>query len=78
MVLGYSHSQRKGKKKVKAVDAALIGYLDVRRLAGRILETWRHCGMMENVSYVQGPAQVLVIIHHLHVSTVSLSKGWRV
>ena len=32
--------------------------------------------MMDNVSYVQGPAQVLVIIHHLHVSTASPSKGW--
>ena len=26
-------------------------------------------GMMENVSYVQGLAQPLVIIHHPHVST---------
>ena len=32
--------------------------------------------MVDNVSYVRGPAQVLVIIHHLHVSTASLSKGW--
>ena len=32
--------------------------------------------MVDNVSYVQGPAQPLVIIHHLHVSTASLSKGW--
>ena len=31
--------------------------------------------MVDDVSYVQGPTQVLVIIHHLHVSTVSLSKG---
>ena len=31
--------------------------------------------MMGNVSCVQGPAQVLVIIHHLHVSTASPSKG---
>ena len=32
--------------------------------------------MVDKVSYVQGPAQALVIIHHLHVST--LSKGWGV
>ena len=32
--------------------------------------------MMDNVSYVQRPAQPLVIIHHLHVSTASLSKRW--
>ena len=32
--------------------------------------------MADNVSYVQGPAQPLVIIHHPHVSTASLSKGW--
>ena len=32
--------------------------------------------MVDNVSYVQGPAQALVIIHHSHVSTASLSKGW--
>ena len=32
--------------------------------------------MMDNVSYVQGLAQPLVIIHHPHVSTASLSKGW--
>ena len=31
--------------------------------------------MVDNVSYVQGPAQPLVIIHHPHVSTASLSKG---
>ena len=31
--------------------------------------------MVDNVSYVQGPAQSLVIIHHPHVSTSS-SKGW--
>ena len=30
--------------------------------------------MMDNVSYVQGPAQALVTIHHPHVSTASLSK----
>ena len=28
--------------------------------------------MADNVSYVQGPAQPLVIIHHPHVSTTSL------
>ena len=33
---------------------------------------------VDNVSYVQGPAQALVIIHHPHVSTASLSKGWGV
>ena len=27
--------------------------------------------MMDNVSYVQGLAQLLVIIHHPHVSTAS-------
>ena len=31
--------------------------------------------MVYNVSYVQGPAQALVIIRHPHVSTASLSKG---
>ena len=31
--------------------------------------------MMDNVSYVQGLAQPLVIIHHPYVSTASLSKG---
>ena len=30
--------------------------------------------MMDNVSYVQGVTQSLVIIHHPHVSTASLSK----
>ena len=34
--------------------------------------------VVDNVSYVQGPAQPLVIIHHPHVSTASLSKGWEV
>ena len=34
--------------------------------------------MVDNVSYVQGPAQPLVIIQHPHVSTASLSKGWGV
>ena len=51
------------------VDPALIGYLYVRRLVSCILGTWRHCGVVDNVSYVQGPAQPLVIIHHPHVST---------
>ena len=60
------------------VDPALIGYLDVRRLASRIPGTWRRCDMVDNISYVQGPAQVLVIIHHLHVLTTPLSKGWGV
>ena len=32
--------------------------------------------MMDNISYVQGLDQPLVIIHHPHVSTASLSKGW--
>ena len=64
---------------VRPMEAkGLIGYLDVRRLASRILGTWRRCGVMDNVSYVQGPAQVLVIIHHLHISTASPSKGWGV
>ena len=27
--------------------------------------------MVDNVSYVQGPAQPLVMIHHPHVSTAS-------
>ena len=56
------------------VDPELIGYLDVR-LASSILGTWRHCDMVDNVSYIQGPAQALVIIHHPHVSTASLSRG---
>ena len=34
--------------------------------------------MVDNISYIQGPAQPLVIIHHPHVSTASLSKGWGV
>ena len=59
---------------ISYVDPALIGYLDVRRLVSRILGTWRR-GMVDNVSYVQGPAQPLVIIHHPHVSTASVSKG---
>ena len=32
--------------------------------------------MMDNVSYVQGLIQPLVIIHHPCVSTASLSKAW--
>ena len=32
--------------------------------------------MVDNVSYVQGLAPPLVIIHHPHVSTASVSKGW--
>ena len=60
------------------VDPALIGYLDVRRLVSRILGTWRRCGMEDNVSYVHGLAQPVVIIHHPHVSTASVSKGWGV
>ena len=32
--------------------------------------------VVDNVSYVQGPAQPLVIIHHPHVSTASVSEGW--
>ena len=31
--------------------------------------------MLDNVSYVQGLAQPLVIIHYLYVSTASLSQG---
>ena len=31
---------------------------------------------MDNVSYVQGLPPPLVIIHHPHVSTASVSKGW--
>ena len=31
--------------------------------------------MEDNVSYVHGLAQPLVIIHHPYVSTASLSKG---
>ena len=34
--------------------------------------------MEDNVSYVQGLAQPVVIIHHPHVSTASVSKGWGV
>ena len=32
--------------------------------------------MVDNVSYVQGSTQALVIIHCPHVSTASLNKGW--
>ena len=32
--------------------------------------------MVDNISYVQGLAQPLVIIHHPRISTASLSKGW--
>ena len=32
--------------------------------------------MVDNVSNVQGLAPPLVIIHHPHVSTASVSKGW--
>ena len=35
-----------------------------------------HSGYMDNVSYVQGSTQVLVIIHCPHISFASLSKGW--
>ena len=31
---------------------------------------------MDNDSYIQGPAQALVIIHRPHFSAASLSKGW--
>ena len=41
----------------------------------RILGTWRRCGVVDNVSYVQGSAQALVITHCPLVSTASLSKG---
>ena len=34
--------------------------------------------MEDNVSYVHGLAQPVVIIHHPHVSTTSVSKGWGV
>ena len=34
--------------------------------------------MEDNVSYVQGLAQPLVIIHHPHVPNASVSKGWGV
>ena len=60
------------------VDPASIGYLDVRRLVSRILGTWRRCVVVDNVSYVQGPAQPLVIIRHPHVSAASVSNGWGV
>ena len=32
----------------------------------------------DNVSYIHGLAQPVVIIHHPHVSTASVSKGWGV
>ena len=32
--------------------------------------------MEDNVSYVHGLAQPVVIINHPHVSTASVSKGW--
>ena len=37
------------------VDPALIGYLDIRRLASRILGTWRRCGVMDNVHTFKAP-----------------------
>ena len=60
------------------VDSALTGYLDVRRLVSCIPGTWRHCDVVDNISYVQSSAQALVIGHCPHVSTASLSKGWGV
>ena len=36
-------------------DPALIGYLDVRRLASRILGTWGRCGVVDKVSYFKAP-----------------------
>ena len=58
-----------------------LGNLDVRQLAIHILRehgdvvvwcgvVW--CGVVDNISYVQGSAQVLGIIHCPHVSTASL------
>ena len=32
--------------------------------------------MVDNISYVQRPAQALVVIHCSNISTPSLSKGW--
>ena len=32
--------------------------------------------MEDNISYVHELAQPVVIIHHPHVSTASVSKGW--
>ena len=58
------------------VDPSLTGYLDDKSLASRILGKRRHCGVMDNILYIQGPSQALVIIHCPHVSTASLSKGW--
>ena len=66
---------RNFKTLIAYADPTLIGYLDVRRLASHILGTWRR-GMMDNVSYIQGSAQALVIIHCPHISTASLRKGW--
>ena len=34
--------------------------------------------MEDNVSYVHGLAQPVVIIYYPHVSTASVSKGWGV
>ena len=65
-------------KLIAYVDPALIGNLDVRRLASRILGTWRRCGVVDNISYVQVSAQALVIIHCPHLSTATLSNGWGV
>ena len=36
--------------------------------------TRRRCGMMDIVSYVQGLARPLVIIHYLYVSTASFER----
>ena len=32
--------------------------------------------MVDNVSYVEGSAQAMEIIHCPHISTACLSKGW--
>ena len=50
-----------------------LSFLLIWRLVSRILGTRRRCGMMDIISYVQGLAQPLVIIHYLYVSTASLS-----
>ena len=58
------------------VDQALTEYLDVRRLASCILGIWRCYGLVDNLSYVQGLTQALVIIHCPHVSIASEQRVW--
>ena len=74
-ILGRDRDFRQVSSLISYVDPALFGYLDVRQLASHILGTLRR-GVASSILYIQGSAQVLVIIHWPHISTASLSKGW--